>query len=49
MAGVPVALDFAAVMAVGAAQDADLELLSDILPDYETVLLASTLEQSSEE
>jgi hypothetical protein len=49
MAGVPVALDFGAVMAVGAAQDADLELLSDILPDFETVLLASYLEQSSEE
>lgn len=40
MAGIPVGLDFGAVMAVAVAQEADLELLSDTLPEFEAALLA---------
>lgn len=40
MTGVPVGLDFGAVMTVAAAQDADIELLAECLPEFEIALLA---------
>lgn len=40
MSGVATSLDFASVMAIGAAHGVDLELLADVLPDIETALLA---------
>jgi hypothetical protein len=40
MAGIPIGLDFAAIMLVAAAQDADLELLAEILPDFEAIVIA---------
>lgn len=40
MAGIPTGLDFAAVMTIGAGQGADLALLAEALPEFETVLLA---------
>ena len=36
----PAGLDFGAIMMIGAAQDADLELLAETLPDYEIALLS---------
>jgi hypothetical protein len=43
MAGIPIGLDFGAIMPIGAAQDADLELLADTLPDFEAVVIAACL------
>lgn len=40
MAGKPFALDYAAVMAVGAALDADMEMLADVLPAAEAAIVA---------
>jgi hypothetical protein len=40
MAGVPIGLDFGAIMLVAAAQDVDLELLSETLPDFESIVIA---------
>jgi hypothetical protein len=48
MAGVPMGLDFGAVMAIGAAQDVDLELLADTLPEYETAILTGLADQADE-
>jgi hypothetical protein len=39
MAGVATGLDFGAIMAIAHAQDADLALLADTLPDFEIALL----------
>jgi hypothetical protein len=41
MAGVPIGLDFGAIMLIGAAQDADLELLAEVLPDFEAIVIAA--------
>jgi hypothetical protein len=41
MTGLPIGLDFAAIMLTGAAQAADLELLSEVLPDFEGIVIAS--------
>jgi hypothetical protein len=49
MAGVPTGVDYGAVMLMGAAQDADLELLSDILPDFELVLLSAHQDAAEEQ
>lgn len=38
--GVPFALDFGAVMAVGAARHVDLDLLADVLPSVEAAILS---------
>jgi hypothetical protein len=40
MDGKPFALDYAAVMAIGAALGADMEMLADVLPDAEAVIVA---------
>lgn len=39
MSGVAYGLDFSSVMAIGAAQGADLEMLSDVLPGVEAILI----------
>lgn len=44
MAGIPIGLDFGAVMLTGAAQAADLELLSEVLPDFEAIVIAGLSE-----
>lgn len=51
MAGAAVGLDFGAIMAIGAGQDVDLELLADTLPAFETAFLnglADQVDQASE-
>lgn len=49
MAGVALGLDFGTIMTMGAAVDADLELLAETLPEFETVLLSALAGQSEEE
>ncbi|HVM38291.1 MAG TPA: hypothetical protein VM265_07890 [Sphingomicrobium sp.] len=44
MAGVPVGLDFAAVLASAEAQGAGTGLIAEILPDIEVVLLTALAE-----
>ncbi|WP_336974170.1 DUF7697 family protein [Sphingobium aromaticiconvertens] len=39
--GGPFALDFSAVLAVGGAQNADMKLLSDLLPQIEGLILTT--------
>ena len=41
MNGVAVGLDFGAVMTMGAAREADLEMLADVLPFVESRILAA--------
>lgn len=41
MAGVPVGLDFGAVLQMGEALGADSELLAETLPDFEAAVMAS--------
>jgi hypothetical protein len=41
MAGVPVGLDFVAVLKMGEALGADAELIAEALPDFEAAVLAS--------
>jgi hypothetical protein len=40
MDGKPFALDYTAVMAIGAALGADMEMLADVLPDAEAAIVA---------
>lgn len=40
MAGVPIGLDHASIMLRGAAVGADTELLAEVLPDFEAVVIA---------
>lgn len=40
MAGVPIGLDFTAIILAGAAQDADMELLAEVLPNFEAIVIA---------
>ncbi len=47
--GSPFALDFGAVMTVGAARHVDLELLSEILPAAERAILAAHSREPMEE
>lgn len=47
MAGVPIGLDFTAVILMASAQDADLELLTDVLPEFEAILIASLSGEAS--
>jgi hypothetical protein len=49
MAGVPIGLDFAPIMLLGAGQGADLELLSEVLPDFEAVVLASLSDEAPDD
>lgn len=49
MAGVPVGLDFGAVMAIGGGLGADLELIAEVLPDVEHALLSALAEEADEE
>lgn len=49
MTGVAVGLDFGTIMTMGAAANADLELLAETLPDFETVILSAIAGQSEEE
>lgn len=41
MSGIAVGLDYAAIMAVAAAQGADGELLSEALPEVEVAIVAA--------
>lgn len=49
MTGGAYALDFGAVMTVAAAQGADLELLSEALPDLELVMLSGMAGDTEED
>lgn len=49
MSGVPVGLDFSAIMTLAAHRGADLELLSDVLPDAETAIVAALAGDPSDE
>lgn len=49
MAGVPVGLDFGAIMTVAAALDVDVELLAEVLPDVETTILVALNDQADED
>jgi hypothetical protein len=40
MDGKPFALDYAAVMVIGAALGADMEMLADVLPDAEAAIVS---------
>jgi hypothetical protein len=44
--GRPFALDFGAVMTVGAARHVDTDLLADVLPDAERAILAAHLDEA---
>lgn len=46
--GTPIGLDFSAVMAVAAVQGVDVEMLAEVLPSFETVLLAALNEGEAE-
>ena len=46
--GRPFAVDFAAVLALGAARGVDLALLADVLPDIEPVLVASMIAEGDD-
>ena len=41
MAGIPIGLDFTAIVLAGAASGADLELLAEVLPDFEVIVIAA--------
>lgn len=41
MAGIALGLDFGAVLALGQAQGADVELLAEVLPEIEPLVLAA--------
>ena len=45
--GKPFALDFGAIMAVGAARQVDLGLLADVLPAAERAVIGALLEDDS--
>jgi hypothetical protein len=47
--GSPFGLDFAAVMAMGAAQDVDRAMLADLLPRIESIILDGLDESDMEE
>lgn len=47
-AGVALGLDFAAVMAIGEALEADLELLAETLPDFEFAVVTALNEAADE-
>jgi hypothetical protein len=47
--GGPIGLDFGAIMLIGAAQGADLELLSEVLPDFEAVVIASLADDGDDD
>lgn len=49
MSGAACGLDFASVMTVAAAQGADLELIADVLPEFETALLTGLAGDAVEE
>jgi len=49
MAGVPVGLDFGAVLAIAAAQGTDLDLLSDVLPDVEISIVSALNADANED
>jgi hypothetical protein len=49
MAGVPIGLDFGAIMLIGAAQDADLELLAEVLPEFEAIVIAGLSDESPDD
>jgi hypothetical protein len=41
MGAAAIGLDFSAVLMMGAAQQADLELLSEVLPEYESIVIVA--------
>jgi uncharacterized protein related to proFAR isomerase len=47
--GVPFALDYSAVMAIGSARGVDLTLLADVLPTAESAILIGREADPSEE
>lgn len=49
MSGVPVGLDFGAIMAVAGPMGADLEMLSEALPDLESAILSAMAGDESED
>jgi hypothetical protein len=49
MAGVACGLDFSAIMSIGAGQGADLEMLSDVLPDVEVSIVDAMSGDTSED
>jgi hypothetical protein len=46
--GQPFALDYGAVMAVGAALGADLEMLADVLPAAEAAIIGNLIDKVDE-
>jgi hypothetical protein len=49
MTGKPFALDYAAVMAIGAALGADMEMLADVLPSAEAAIVAQFAGEDGED
>lgn len=49
MGGVPVGLDFGAILAIGAATGADLEMLAEALPEAESAILSAMADGNDSE
>jgi hypothetical protein len=49
MAGIPIGLDFGAIMLTGAALEADLELLAEVLPEFEAAVMAGLSDESPDD